>query len=167
MSIKHKKLYVAVAGALVGVALLLLGGRMTDDADGSRRGTAGASSAETEQTATMNAYREELERRMEDICSRVRGVGTVDVIVSLSGGLEYVYATNAKWSGNSTATEYIVVDSGSDEKLVLLHEKAPEITGIGVVCTGGDDPDVRGEVVQLLSAAFGVGSHKIHVTCGK
>jgi stage III sporulation protein AG len=166
MSIKHKKLYVAIAGAVIGAALLLLGGRVTDDKSNGN-GTAATPSVEQAQTAVMDAYRETLERRMENICSQVRGAGEVDVIVSLSGGFEYVYASNAKWSGNSTVTEYIVVDSGSDEKLVLLHEKVPEITGIGVVCAGGADPEVRGEVTQLLSAAFGVGSHKIHVTCGK
>ena len=59
---------------------------------------------------------------------------------------------------------------GTDNKarhLVLLCEKAPSIVGIGVVCEGGYDPNVRGEIVQLLAAAFGVGSHNVHVTCGK
>ena len=162
---KNKKVYIAVVGAAIGIALLLFGGRLSRL--GSSDTGANKKADEVVQTKAMDTYRSDLEKRMEKICARVRGVGDVRVVVSLSGGFEYVYASNAKWSSGTSSTEYIVVDDGSDEKLVLLYEKAPEITGIGVVCAGGDDPTVRAEVIQLLSAAFGVGSHNIHVSCGK
>lgn len=162
--IKNKKVTVALVGALVGVGLLLFGGRLVGDSKSESEETRPTQSA---QTLTMDEYREALEARIEAICSRVNGAGRVSVVVSLSGGFEYVYASDAKWSGNATSTEYIVVDRGSDEALVLLCERAPSIVGIGVVCEGGGDPGVRGEIVQLLSAAFGVGSHNVHVTCGK
>lgn len=163
--IKNKKVYIAVVGAVIGAVLLLFGGRV----GGLGSGDTGTSKTADEvvQTKAMDTYRSDLEKRMEKICAQVRGVGNVRVVVSLSGGFEYVYATNAKWSAGTSSTEYIVVDDGSDEKLVLLYEKAPEIMGVGVVCEGGDDPAVRAEVVQLLSAAFRVGSHNIHVSCGK
>ena len=163
---KNKKMYVAIVGAILGVILLIFGGRIGKDAS-SPNGSASGASNEVIQTAAMDAYREDLERRMEKICTRVRGAGDVRVVVSLSGGFEYVYASDSKWSGDSASTQYIVVDGGSDERLVLLYEKTPEITGIGVVCEGGDDAAVCGEITQLLSAAFGVGCHKIHVACGK
>ena len=162
---KNKKIYIAVAGAVVGAVLLLFGGRLSGIGSSDTGGSKTAD--EVVQTKAMDTYRSELEKRMEKLCTRVRGVGDVRVAVSLSGGFEYVYASNAKWSSGSSSTEYIVVDDGADEKLVLLYEKVPEIIGIGVVCEGGDDSAVCAEVVQLLSAAFGVGAHNIHVSCGK
>ena len=101
---------------------------------------------------------------MEAICAQVAGVGTVDVVVTLEGGYEYVYATDVKIVSGSETRTYITVGSGNSETLVYITERAPAITGIGVVCTGGMDAGVRREVTSLLSAAFGVGSNKIYVT---
>ena len=101
---------------------------------------------------------------MAAICSRVAGVGAVEVIVTLESGYEYVYATDKKVTVGGESTSYITVGSGDDESLVYITERLPAILGIGVVCTGGMDSTVRREVTALLSAAFGVGSNKIYVT---
>ena len=92
------------------------------------------------------------------------GVGAVDIIVTLEGGYEYVYATDKKTTVGGESTSYITVGNGDNESLVYITERAPAIVGIGVVCSGGMDATVRREVTSLLSAAFGVGSNNIYVT---
>lgn len=156
---KSGKLAIALVGVLLGVLLLFLGNRAgKDTADPTP-------DAPTETAArSVEAYRTDLETRMETICSRVAGVGEVDVIVTLAGGFEYVYATDKKTTAGGETTTYVTVGSGSSESLVYVTEKPPAIVGIGVVCTGGMDPTVRQEVTALLSAAFGIGSNKIYVT---
>jgi stage III sporulation protein AG len=156
------KTAIAVGGILLGVILLVLGnthlfskGEESTPAD--RPGT-GVVARTTEE------YRADLETRMEAICARVTGVGAVDVIVTLEGGYEYVYATDKKTTVGGESTSYITVGSGDGESLVYITERLPAILGIGVVCAGGMDATVRREVTSLLSAAFGVGTNKIYVT---
>ena len=115
-------------------------------------------------TVSADRFRQALEDRMAAICAQVSGAGEVQVIVSLQGGFEYVYAYDEKVSASGTSRVYVTIGSGSSQRLVFLTEKAPAITGIGVVCTGGSDPTVRQEITSLLSAAFGIGTNKIYVT---
>lgn len=159
---KSGKLGIAVGGILIGVLLLFLGNShlVGRDKDSGSPDTppAGSTALSTEE------YRIGLETRMEQICAQIAGVGAVDVIVTLSGGCEYVYATDKKVTVGGESTSYITIGSGDNESLVYITERSPAITGIGVVCAGGMDPVVRREVTALLSAAFGVGSNKIYVT---
>ncbi len=157
---KSGKLAIALVAIALGVILLLHGNRVgkKDDEAGSDALPGGTV------TRTTEEYRADLEARMESICAQVAGVGAVEVIVTLEGGFEYVYAYDVKSTVGGESTSYITIGSGDNESLVYITERAPAITGIGVVCSGGMDSAVRREVTSLLSAAFGVGSNKIYVT---
>ncbi len=157
---KSGRLTVAVLGVLIGVTLLFIGNRTW----GNRTDPTPDAPAAGAEERSVEDYRLSLERRMADICAEVAGVGQVSVVVTLEGGYEYVYAYDKKTTVGGESTSYITVGSGSNESLVYITERAPAITGIGVVCTGGLDATVRREVTSLLSAAFGVGSNKIYVT---
>lgn len=101
---------------------------------------------EASPTQDWQSYTAALEEKAAVLCTRVAGVRDVTVAVSLAQGVEYVYT-----------------DEGARETL-LLTERPPQISGIGVVCTGGDDPVTVQTLVSLLSAAFGVGANRIYVT---
>ena len=159
---KSGKLTVAVVGILVGALLLIFGNTRFWEADGDRSPTDAPPAGVV--TRTTEEYRADLEARMEAICSRVAGVGEVEVAVMLEGGFSYVYATDKKTTSAGETLTYVTIGSGDRETLVYVSETPPAIVGIGVVCTGGMDPTVRREVTALLSAAFGVGSNKIYVT---
>ena len=156
---KSGKLAVALAGILLGALLLFFGNRA------GKKSTDPTPNAPTETSArSAEAYRDELETRVKTLCSRVAGVGEVEVMVTLAGGFEYVYATDRKTAAGGESISYVTVGSGSGESLVYITEKPPAIVGVGVVCTGGTDPTVRQEITALLSAALGIGSNKIYVT---
>ena len=159
---KSGKVPIALFGIALGVLLLVLGNGHL----GKKSAPADESAAPSGSVRSAEAYRDDLERRMEDICARVAGVGRVEVIVTLEGGFEYVYATDRKITVGGESTSIITVGNGSDESPVYITERAPAILGIGVVCAGGNDPTVRREVTALLCAAFGVGSNKVYVTGG-
>lgn len=157
---KSGKLAIALGGILLGALLLFIGNRAGKTKADPTSNTPPA----TSETRSAEEYRADLETRMESICAQIAGVGTVDVVVTLEGGYEYVYATDQKTTVGGDSRTYVTVGSGSSESLVYITEHAPAIVGIGVVCTGGMDAGVRREVTALLSAAFGVGSNKIYVT---
>ena len=120
--------------------------------------------ARKEEYEELHTQLAELETRVKALCSRVTGVGEAEVMITLSGGFEYVYATDTRTAAGGVTTSYVTVGSGGGESLVFVTEKPPAIVGVGVVCAGGNDPAVRQEITSLLSAALGIGSNKIYVT---
>lgn len=158
----------ALLCGIVGVVLILWGSHILPGSNSQVTGTDNDNTSGMSPGATyevsVETYRQALEDRMAAICAQVSGAGEVQVIVSLQGGFEYVYAYDEKVSAAGTSRVYVTIGSGSSQRLVFLTEKAPAITGIGVVCTGGSDPTVRQEITSLLSAAFGIGTNKIYVT---
>lgn len=147
--------------ALGGVLLLCLGGSGGADADSTRTDTS------VSQRELLEAYTAQLRREIAELCDRVDGVSDVSVAVSLECGYEFVYATDTRSQSTGSAAgqvQYVTVGSGSSERTVYLTELLPRISGIGVVCRGGSDPEVVRRLTALLSAAYDVGSNKIYVT---
>ena len=148
---------VVLLGALGGVLLLLLGGGLTDGGDPDEAPAAVQEADELEQ------YRSELEERIRMLCESVQGVSVVQIAVTLESGYESIYATEQS-NGNE---KYVIVGSGASSSALLLCRKEPEIAGIGVVCCGGGNADVRRELLSLLSAAFHVSGNRIYITEAK
>ncbi len=164
---KGGKLGIVVLGAVIGVALLLIGALDLPFGKEQKQGTSDSLDEQSE----IALYKQEIAREVEALCGRVRGVGEVHVVVTLSGGYEYVYARDeqSKASGDTYTHEesYVLVGSGSAQSPLLVVRRRPEIAGIGIVCAGGGDPAVQNELVALVSAALGVGSNKIHVSAAQ
>ena len=154
------KMFIALIGGLLGIFLLVSGGRSDDD----KSETPQSETEQFKQKLTVEEYRNAVEMRVCAIASQVAGVGNSVAVVSLEGGFEYVYATETKTSSVGESVQYIVIGSGDNESLVYITERVPRICGIGLVCDGGDDAQVRREVTYLLSAAFEVPTNKIYVT---
>ena len=121
---KIKIEYVLVA-ALVVVALILAGGGLFKN--------------EQDETASVSAYVDELERKMENCLSQIKGAGKVEVIVSVSSGLKSVFCLNGD---DSLAT--------INGKPVEVTRDYPEISGVVIVAEGANNLGVK---VSLLSAA--------------
>lgn len=139
------KLWVIIAGAVLGVSLLIFGGSDKN-----------ADTRVPENQSELVEYSKEVEAKILELCSKVEGVKNVSVAVSFESGFEYVYATD----GDKTLT----VGSGSNESAVRVTEKPPTISGVGIVCTGGGDPRIQQKLINLISAAYGISSNKIYIT---
>lgn len=151
------KLVVILAGAALGILLLLFG---------STEKTVQKPEVESVYTPAkdeMVIYQEYLEDRIKSMCQSVTGVGNATVIVTLSGGFESVYATEI----NGEKEEYVIIGSGSSAQALFLSRNAPDIAGIGVVCDGGNSPTVQNELIALLSSALRIPTNRIHVSKAK
>ena len=164
---KSGTLWIVIIGAVVGVGLLLLGSWDLPLFQKQEKQESTDLGAQNE----LQAYREQLSREISTLCAEVQGVGKVQVVVTLSGGYEYVYACDVQSkTGNETYTweeSYVLVGSGSAQTPILLMRKQPSVAGVGIVCQGGDDPGVQNELTALVSAAFGIGTNKIHVSAAQ
>lgn len=111
---------------------------------------------------------EETEKAMEEILSKISGVGRVDVMLTLHTGGELVLAQDSslRYSGNVQSPDSYerssqpVTDSGG---VVVTQEKLPQYRGALVVCEGGGNDAVRLQVISAVSALTGLGSDRIAV----
>lgn len=149
-----KKNALILIGAAVGVALLLFGGGL-----GTKESQPETPSYRLDEDELVQ-YQEHLEERVKALCQSVDGTASITVIVTLSGGFEEVYAVEE----HDGYEEYVILGSGANAKALFLTRHAPSIAGIGIVCTGGDDPNLKRELTELVGAAFHVPSNRIHVT---
>ena len=147
------RLYLLLGCGLLGILLILFGssGKKTEDAT--------QETPYSTSTDELVIYQDYLEERIKTLCEAVSGVKNVTVVVTLSGTFESVYAT--EWpDGNE---EYVILGSGSSASPIYLSRSAPEIAGIGIVCSGGSNDNVRRELISLLSATFHISSNRIYI----
>ena len=153
------RLILVIASALIGILLILFGG----DFGSSEKEKEENNSKTLTSQEELEVYQTYLEARVKTLCESVKGVEHVTVAVTLSGNFEEVYATE-QINGNE---EYVIVGSGSNASALYLSRIAPEIAGIGVVCYGGGNTDIRQELLSLLSATFHVPANRIYITEAK
>ena len=144
---KEGKLIPLALVAALGIALLIIAGLF--DGEETKNTAAHDSQGVIADVSVSGesyfvSYEAELEEKIRLLCAEVGGVGQVRVSVYISEMLDYVDGSEA-----------------SDAYLTLY---APKISGVGIVCDGGNDPNVKKELTMLISTAFSVGSNKIYIT---
>ena len=114
----------------------------------------------------------EQEKEMEEILSKVNGVGRVDVMLTLQSGSELVLASNTtlRYSGNphnpddyDRSNETVTVSGSGGNDVVVTQKKSPQYRGALIVCDGGENDAVRLRVIEAVAALTGLGADRIAV----
>ena len=115
---------------------------------------------------------EALEKKMEEILSKMSGVGRVDVLLTLESGAELVLATDStlRYSGSpqnpddyDRSNETVTVSGGSGTDVVVTQQRSAKFRGALVVCDGGDNDRVRLKIVEAVCALTGLGADRVAV----
>ncbi len=126
----------------------------------------GGGSVQTDALSPTREYRETLEAEVEDLISRMEGVDTCTVVLTLSYGFEYLYATdqhvNEHSGGKETGKTIVLATEDGGEVPILLREKQPVVCGAAVVCPGADTATCL-RISSLLSALFGLEGNAISI----
>ena len=150
---------------LVGVVLLLLPPLWEKEDAGEEEETQTPQEVSTEDSAAA------LERRLEEALSRIQGVGEADVILTLKSGPQKILAQDSETSigerGTEASVSSVIISGGSGEEAIVVQQLSPQYQGALVICSGGDDPEVRLRLVEAVSALTGLGADKISVCKGK
>ena len=109
-------------------------------------------------------YAAQLEQQMAELLATVEGAGTVRVMVTVSHREKTVYAADTESRADGSAASTPVLVNGNTAGLIETVY-APEVLGVAVVCTGGDDPAVQANITALVQALTDVGTH--HITVAK
>ena len=113
-----------------------------------------------------------LEKKMEDILSKMNGVGRVDVLLTLESGEELVLATDStlRYSGSpqnpddyDRSNETVTVSGGNGTDVVVTQQRSAKFRGALVVCDGGDNDRVRLKIVEAVCALTGLGADRVAV----
>lgn len=150
-----------IAAAVLGALLLLWPWNETDE-----------EIAAAVQPAAQQWDVSELEIRMEQILSKISGVGRVDVMLTLESGGELVLATdsNLRYSGSpqnpdnyDRSSETVTISGGNGTDVVITQERSAKFRGALIVCEGGDNDKVRLKIIEAVCALTGLGSDRVAV----
>ncbi len=105
---------------------------------------------------TAPAEKETVGEQLQTILGQIKGVGKVQVLLTVDTGANTVYQTD----GDKT-----VIVTGADRTQNGLVERveSPVFRGAVIVCQGADSPTVRLSVVEAVSAVTGLGTDRITV----
>ncbi len=155
---KNSKTKILVIAGIIGILLILLSEISLP-----------SSKKETEITKTdYTAYVNELDDKLNSLISSIDGVGKCKVMITLKSTSENVYAKNIQNSQSESSasqnSEYVIYDGKDGDRPILIQENFPEIEGIAIVCSGGDNTAVRERVIQCVSSLFNISSNRISVS---
>lgn len=138
--------------------------------------------ATTEETSieTSSNSKNELEIRLEEILSKIQGVGEVDVLINYSESSEVIpmYNENTKTSntqetdtsgGTRTIEETdsqkeIIYEENDGEKTPITQKVVePKIEGAIITAKGASSAEVKSSIIQAVEAVTGLATHKIQV----
>ena len=126
----------------------------------------------------LNEYN--LEENLEDILSKITGVGKVKVLVTYSETSEVVAMYNEKNTLNNTEETDTnggvrKIEQTDTDKEIIYEEKngqktpitqkviMPKIEGAIITAEGASDPIIKTNIIQAVSAATGISTYRIQV----
>lgn len=165
--IKHFEIIIVVAFC----AILLLIYSSTFSSDNQQENTLTA--------LTTEEYANYLENKLSNVLSQINGAGNVSVMITLSCGIEYVYATNTTeetttqtvagtTTTQTTKTEEIILVSVSGKNSpIIIRENLPKVSGVVVVSSGANNISVMLELQKAVMALLEVNAEDIEILVGK
>ncbi|MDE5860026.1 MAG: hypothetical protein K2H23_06540 [Oscillospiraceae bacterium] len=113
--------------------------------------------------ASADIYANETESRLRTIIMEIEGVGKAEVLLTINSTEEYVYAETVKNGASQTENGYVIIDKGSKKEALVKKINNPSISGVVIVCEGGDDPKVCEKLYNAVSTALNIPTSKIYV----
>ncbi len=117
---------------------------------------------------------------MSGVLAQVKGVGRVNVMITIASSKEKVTLKDAPYTSEelqekddaggsreqkkvSREEQSVLVDGADGSVPYVLKENEPAVEGIVVVAEGGDDVQVQNEIIGAVEVLFNVPKHKIKV----
>ena len=124
------------------------------------------SDARSGEVLDVQQYSEALTADLEELLSSVSGVGTCQVFITFSDAGERVYAYDEDLSESESGKvaenkQYVLISSRSDG--LILKIRSPSVSGVAVVCDGGDNTRVKSDVTDVVSRTLGITADRISV----
>ncbi len=111
---------------------------------------------------------ERVEAKMEEVLSRIEGVGRLQVMLTLQSGSQLHLAEDSDRSvaadEQRTERSTVTISRGSGlEDVVVTQQIYPVYQGAVVVCQGADQASVRLAITEAVCALTGLSSDKVSI----
>ncbi len=113
-------------------------------------------SEQTQESTTNVAEKVDISQQICEILSQIKGVGKVQVLLTVETGSNTVYQTD----GEKTV---IVTDGDRVQSGLVERVESAQYRGAVIVCQGADSPSVCLSIVQAVSGITGLSSDRITV----
>ncbi len=149
----------------VGVGLLIMLVIAFSDFSGDDKELGRASEINTDTTfISADLYAEQMQSKLKDILMTIEGVGKAEVLLTITSTEEYVYAESYKQSTSQAENSYVIIDKGSQKEALVKKINNPSISGVVIVCEGGDSSKICEKVYKAVSTALNIPTNRIYVT---
>ena len=128
---------------------------------------------------SMEEYAAYLEEKLKKMLESVRGVGEVEVMITLESSEERIVekdmtaersqteeqdsAGGTRTVSSSNTGYQTVYQEGSQGSPFVVKTITPKVEGVLVVAEGAGKGNMTGEITQVVQALFGVEAHKVKV----
>ena len=113
---------------------------------------------------SADLYAKETEEQLRSILMSIEGVGKANVMLTINSTEEYVYAETIKQGTSQSENSYVIIDKGSEKEALVKKINNPSISGVVIVCEGGDDPRVCEKIYKAVSTALDISTSRVYVT---
>ena len=177
--IKEKKLKRSDWLILVLAGILILIIALPTDTKGKKQAEEAKENISKENN-TMEASKDEIEQKLEDILEKIDGAGEVKVMITYQDSGTQVVEKDKNTSENSLeesdstggvrstkeqqlqeSTVYEEADAGNTP--FVSKELLPKVEGILIVASGGDNQKVKQNISEAVLALFQVEAHRITI----
>lgn len=134
----------------------------------------------TDKKWTIQDYEEKFENQLKTALEDISGVGEVTVLVNVEATERKVYESNAVLKNQITSEtdkqggKRTVEDQSKDDQLVIVRDgdkeipiisetRKPDIKGVLIVAKGAEDIQVKKWIIEAVTRALDVPSHKVSV----
>ena len=159
-SFKSSPFFIPLTLLVIGVLLLILFVSPTGDKTSKK-----SASLSTEE------YIQTLEMKLEKNINRITSVEDCSVMLTISSVEDNEYLENKSISSSldekseeySRQEEYLVIENGGDDSVVIKSRKMPKICGALVVYEGSADIHTKKNILDAVSTVLGIQSNKVFV----
>lgn len=151
----------------------------TDTGAGDRTGASSGTVREGAGFTGTEEYAASLEKKLENTLSRISGVGSVQVMITLNATEELVVEKDQQTQSSSTAeedsqggnrtthqlsrSENTVYHSSGNNEPYVVKTLLPRVEGVVVVAQGAGTGTVNRSITDVVQALFDVEAHKVKV----
>ncbi|HOV26557.1 MAG TPA: stage III sporulation protein AG [Pseudobacteroides sp.] len=167
---------------IIGIIVIIAGGSLFPQKEKEKENIKSNETQTVETAAKVeNNDKDQNEKRLEELLTKVKGAGKVNVMVTYVSGKEIVPAYDTKKNENDTeekdsgggvrsikqydSENKIVYEEvqGNSKKPIVLKELMPQVKGVVVVSEGASDPEVRERLARAVQVLLDVPVHRIEV----
>lgn len=160
---KKNRTNLIFAIGIVGILLIFLSyifERKSDD-------TSAQAMYDVSYSQSTDEYKSQIETELCQILSEISGVGEVKVMVTIGGTTEYEYAMELVKDSDDVSSsyknQYVLIDNNGKKEALVKKVNTPQISGVAVVCEGGDDVKVSERIVRAVSTVLDISSTDVCV----